>query len=104
MNDVINKFLLAGDKYMLEIHLRQPQFTYSACGLFTKHKQRIQKFKETGDTNYIYKNELDKACFTHDAAYSDSKNLTERAVADKTLRIEHLILLKIQNMMDIKED
>ena len=104
MNDVINKFLLAGDKYMLEIHLRQPQFTYSACGLFTKHKQRIQKFKETGDTNYIYKNELDKACFTHDAAYSDSKDLTERAVADKTLRIEHLILLKIQNMMDIKED
>ena len=54
---------------MPEIHLRQPQFTYSACGLFTKHEQRIQKFKETGDTNYIYKYELDKACFVHDAAY-----------------------------------
>ena len=57
---------------MPEIHLRQPQFTCSACGPFTKHEKRIQKFKETGDTNYIYKNELDKACFVHDAAYSDS--------------------------------
>ena len=68
------------------MQLRQPQFTYSACGPFTKHKQRIQKFKETGDTNYIYKNELDKACFAHDAAYSDSKDLTKRTIADKILR------------------
>ena len=86
MNDIINKFLLAGDKFMSGMHLRQPQFTYSACGPFTKHKQRIQKFKETGDTKYIYKNELDKARFAHDAAYSDSKDLTERAAADKVLR------------------
>ena len=71
---------------MPEMHLRQPQFTYSACGPFTKHKQRIQKFKETGDTNYICKNELDKACFAHDAAYSDSKNITKRTTADKILR------------------
>ena len=71
---------------MPEIHLRQPQFTYSACGPFTKHEQRIQKFRETGDTNYIYKNELDKACFVHDAAYSDSKDLTKRTVADKILK------------------
>ena len=71
MNNLINKFLLAGDKFMPEIHLRQPQFTYSACGPFTRHEERIQKFKETGDTNY---------------------------------KIEHLILPKIQNMMDIKED
>ena len=84
MNNIINKFLLAGDKFMPEMHLRQPQFTYSAaCGPFTKHKQRIQKFKETGDTNFIYKNELDKACFAHDAAYSDSKDLTKRTAADK---------------------
>ena len=82
MNTVINKFLLAGDKFMPEIHLRQPQFTYSACGPFTKHEQRIQKFKETGDTNYVYKNELDMACFD-DATYSDSKNLTKKTVADK---------------------
>ena len=86
MNNIINKFLLAGDKFMPEMHLRQPQFTYSACGPFTKHKQRIQKFKETGDTNCLYKNELDKACFAHDAAYSDSKNLTKRTIADKILR------------------
>ena len=85
-SNVINKFLLVGDKFMPEIHLRQPQFTYSACGPFTKHEQRIQKFKETGDTNYIYMNELDKVCFTHDAAYSDSKDLTKRTVADKILK------------------
>ena len=86
MGHVINKFLLAGDKFMPEMHLRQPQFTLSACGSLTKHKQRIQKFKETADTNYIYKNELDKACFAHDAAYSDSKDLTKRTVADKILK------------------
>ena len=85
-SNVINKFLLVGDKFMPEIHLRQPQFTHSACGPFTKHEQRIQKFKETGDTNYIYMNELDKACFIHDAAYSDSKDLTKRTVADKIFK------------------
>ena len=51
MNNLINKFLLAGDKFMPEIHLRQPQFTYSACGPFNRHEERIQKFKETDDTN-----------------------------------------------------
>ena len=71
---------------MPEIHLRQPQFTYSACGPFTKYEQRIQKLKETVDTNYIYKNELDKACFTHDDAYSNSKDLTKRTVPDKILK------------------
>ena len=86
MNNIINKFLLVGDTFMPEMHLRQPQFTYSACGPFTKHKQRIQKFKGTGDKNYIHKNELDKACFAHDAAYSNSKDLTKRIVADKILR------------------
>ena len=104
MNNLINKFLSAGDKFMPEIHLRQPQFTYSACGPFTKHEQRIQKFKVTGDTNYVFKNELDKACFIHDAAYYDSKDLTKRTIADKNKKKEHLILLKIQNMMGIKED
>ena len=83
MNNTINKLLLAGDKFMPEIDLRQPQFTYSACGAFTKHEQRIQNFRETGDTNYIYKNELDKACFVHNAAYSDSKDLRKRTIPDK---------------------
>ena len=86
MNNTINKLSLAGDKFMPEIYLKQPQFTYSACGPFTKQEQRIQKFKETGDTNYIYKNELDKACFVHDAAYSDSKDLIKRTAADKILK------------------
>ena len=57
MNEIVNKFLLAGDKSMLEIHLGQPRFTYSACGPFTKNKETIQKLKETEDTSYIYKND-----------------------------------------------
>ena len=56
MNNIVNKFLLAGDKSMPEVHLRQPGFTYTACGPFTKNKQRTQKFVQTGYTNYIYKN------------------------------------------------
>ena len=94
MNNTINKLLLAGDKFMPEMHLRQLQFTYSACGPFTKHEQRIQKFKETGDTNYIYQNKLDKACFAHDAAYSDTKDLTKRTVADKILKNKALDIAK----------
>ena len=69
MNDIINKFLLAGDKFIPEMHLRQPRFTYSACGPFTKNKERIQKFKQTGDSRYIYRNELDKACLQHDMGF-----------------------------------
>ena len=97
MGHVINTFLLAGDKFMPEMHLRQPQFTYSACGPFTKHKQRIQKFKETGDTNYIYKNELDKTCFAHDAAYSDNKDFTKRTVADTILKNKAFDIAKDPN-------
>ena len=86
MNEIVNQFLLAGDKFMPEMHLRQPQFVYSACGPFTKNKERIQKFKETGDTSYIYKNELDKACFQHDMTYGDFKDLPKRTAPDKVLR------------------
>ena len=86
MNNVINKFLLAGDKFMPEMHLRQPRFVYSACGPFTRHKERIKEFKRTGDTRYIYRNELDKACFQHDSVYADHKDLINRTEADKVLR------------------
>ena len=86
MNIIINKCLLAGDKFMPEMHLRQPQFVYSACGLFTRHKERIKEFKRAGDTRYIYRNELDKACFQHDSAYADHKDLINRTAADKVLR------------------
>ena len=68
------------------MHLKWPGFTYSACGPFTKNKERIQKFKEAGDTSYIYKNELDKACFQHDMAYGDFKDLKRRTASDKVLR------------------
>ena len=78
MNEIVNKFLLAGDKFMPEMHLKQPGFTYSACGPFTKNKERIQKFKETWDTNYIYRNELDKTCFQNDMAYGDFKHLAKK--------------------------
>ena len=86
INEIVNKVLLVGDKSMPEMYLKQPGCTYSACGSFTKNKERIQKFKETGDTNYIYKNELDKACFQHDMAYQDFKHLRRRTFSDTVLR------------------
>ena len=86
MNAIINKFLLTGDKFMPETHLRQPGFTYSACGPFTKHKEKINKFMTTGATRFIYRNDLDKACFQHDSAYSDTKDLVKRTQSDKILR------------------
>ena len=82
---MINKFLLAGHKFVAEMHLVQPGFTHSACGPFTKNKERIKKFKQTGDLRYIYKNELDKACFQHDMAYGYFKDLAKRTAADKVL-------------------
>ena len=85
MNAIINKILLAGDKFMPEMHLKQPRFMYSACGPFTKNKERIKKFKETGDSRYIYRNELDKACFQHDMAYGDVKDLNRRTIVNKVL-------------------
>ena len=86
MNEIVNKFLLVVDNFMPEIHLKQPGFTYSAYGPFTKSKQRTQKFKKTGDSRYIYKNELNKVCFQHDMAYGDSKDLAKRTASDKVLR------------------
>ena len=93
-NEIVNKFLLAGVKFIPEMHLKQPGFTYSACGPFTKNKERIQKFKETGDTSYIYKNELDKACFQHDMAYGDFKDIARRTASDKVLREETFNIAK----------
>ena len=65
MNEIVNQFFLAREKFMPEMHLKQPWLPYSACGSFTKNKERIQKFKDTGDTSYIYQNELDKARFLY---------------------------------------
>ena len=80
MNEIKNKILSAGDKLMLEMHLRQlasldnSGFTYSACAPFTKNKERIQKNKGKEDSQYIYQNELDKPCFQHDKASGDFKD------------------------------
>ena len=88
MNEIVNKFLLADDTFMPEMHLKQPGFTYSACGPFTKNKERIEKFMQTGNTDFIYRNELDKACFQHDMAYGKTKDLAKRAKSEKGLRDE----------------
>ena len=95
MNEIVNKFLLAGDKFVPELHLKQHGFTYSACGPFTKGKKRIQNLKETGDISYIYKNELDMACFQHDMAYGDFKDLARRTASDKVLRDKAFNIAKI---------
>ena len=79
---------------MPEMHLRQLGFTYSACGPFRKNKERIQKFKETGDSRCIYQNKLHKACFQNGMTYGSFKDLTRRTAFDK-------VLLKIENMIDI---
>ena len=86
MNEIINKFLLVGDKFMPEMHLRQPIFVYSACGPFTRHKERIKEFKRTGNINLLYRNALDKASFKHDAAYAKYKDVENRLIADDKLK------------------
>ena len=84
MNETVNMFLLAGEKSMSEMHLRQPGFTYSACRPFTKNEERIKRLKKTGDSQYI-QNETDKACVQHDMGYGELKNLPRRTVSDKIL-------------------
>ena len=86
MNEIVNKFLLAGDKFMPELHLKQPGFTYSACGSFAKNKERIEKFMQTRNMDFIYTSELDKACFQHDMAYGKTKDLVKRTQSDKDLK------------------
>ena len=85
MNVTVNKFLLVGHKFMPEMHLKQPGFTYSACRPFTKKRERIEKFMQTRNTDIIYRNELDKACFEHYMAYGRSKDLAGRSESDKVL-------------------
>ena len=86
MNEIVNTFLLIGDKLMPEMHLKKPGFISSTCSPFTKNKERIKKFMQTRNTNFIYKNELDKACFHHDMAYDKSKDLVERTQSDNVLK------------------
>ena len=77
-NEIVNNFLLVGDKFMAEMHLKQLGFTYRVCGPFIKNKERIEKFIQTENTDFIYKNKLDKACFQHDMDYGKTKDLVKR--------------------------
>ena len=86
MNEFNNNFSLVGYKFMPEMDLRQPGSTYSACGPFNKNKERIDKFMTTGNTDFTYKNKLDKACYQHEMAYGKSKYLVRRTQSDKVLR------------------
>ena len=80
MNKLIKKFVLTVEKFLPQLNLKQPRFTYSTCAPFTKHCERIQKFRETGNSKHLYRNELDKTCFAYNIAYSDSKDLAKRAI------------------------
>ena len=86
MNKIIHKLLFTGDKFMSELHLKEPRFTYSSCRPFTEHREKVQRFRETDNLKYLYRNKLDKACFAHDAGYSDSKDVAKRTISDKILK------------------
>ena len=86
INKIIDQFLLTEDKFMPALHLKEPEFTYSLCESFTKHCERIQKFRETCNLKHFYRNDLHKSCFAHDVAYSDSKDLVKRTISDKILK------------------
>ena len=86
MNKSINKFLLIGDNFISQLHLKQPGFTYSACGPFTKHCKRIQKLRKTSNLKHLYRNQLNKACFVHDVTYSEIKDLAKRTILDKIFK------------------
>ena len=86
MNEIVNKFLLTGDKFMPKRHLKQLDFTYSACGPFPRSNSRIEKFMQTGNTDFVYKNELDKACFQRDMAYGKSNDLAKENSIRKSFK------------------
>ena len=94
MNKTINKFLLTGDKVMPESHLKQPGVTYSTCGPFAKDSGRIQKFRETGNLKHLCRNELNKTCFAHGAAYSDNKDVANRTISEKILKDRFYVIAR----------
>ena len=97
MNKIINNFLLAGGKFISEMHLNQPGFTSSACWPINKNKEQIQTFKETGDSRYIYQNEPGKSLKILKIGFEEQLLITYYVR-------KHLILLKTQNMVDIDAD
>ena len=102
--DIINRFLLIGDKFMPELHLWDPKVKkYSACGPFTRHQQRINDFMKDGKLSHIAKNKLDAACFQHDSAYNKYKGSLNRKQSDIVLKKKLLKLLQVLKLIDIKE-
>ena len=101
MVETVNRLLLAGDKFDPEMHVIQPEFTYSGCRAFKKYKERIQQFKQTRESRCIYQKEVDEACFQHDMALWIS---LEEQILMKYCVIKHLILLNLQNTMEINVD
>ena len=101
-NEIVNNYLVAVDKFMPEMHLKQPGFTYSVCGPYTKNKERTQKFKETGDTKCIYRNELDEACFQHDMVYGDFEDLARRAADPKYSEYQRGLAFVVYKFFDKK--
>ena len=83
MNEIVNTFFMEGDKFMSAMHLKQPGFTFIACGLFARNKRQLEKYMQTGNADISHRNELDKACFQHDMAYGKSKYLTKRTQSNK---------------------
>ena len=79
MNEIVSIFLLVGDRFMPEMHLKPPGFTYSACGTLTKNKERIEKIMQAGNTDFIYKNDFDKVCFklVNQKIYQKEQNQTK---------------------------
>ena len=104
MNKIVNKFLLVGDKFMPEMHLKQHGFTYSACSPFTRNKERTKKLMAIGNISFIYKNELVKVCFQHDMACGKSKDLAKRTQSDKVLRGKAFKIASNPKYDGIKED
>ena len=104
MNEIVNKPLMVGDKFIPKIHLKQPGFTYSACGPFTRKKERIEKFMQTDNTDFIYKNNLYKACFQHDMVYGKSKDLAKRTQSDKALRDKALKIARDSKYDDYQRE
>ena len=86
MNNIVNKFLLAGDKFNPELHVRQPGFTYIACEPFLEHCERTEKLRETGQIKHLYRNKLDKFYFAHNTSYSDSNDFAKKTISDKILK------------------
>ena len=104
MNEILNKFLLLGDKFIPEMHLKKPGFTYSTCGRLTKSKERIEKFMQTGNTDFIYRNELDNICFQHDIVYGKSKDLVKRTQSDKVLKDKAFKIPSNSNYNGLEKD